>query len=185
MEELDDIFAVVDRAFLQVAGNFPDAVRCGKGCVDCCHAVFDLSLVEAVNLRRRILALPHDTLALISEAAEQAMGDWSRLAAEGGDLSIARIRCPLLNSNSGQCLCYEARPVNCRTYGIPIEIEGKAHVCGLSGFIPGTSYPVVRLAAIQTVLHDISVRLAGQAAGHRRFPVAAVILGDPLIESLA
>lgn len=184
MDELVNLFAAVDRVFLQVAGQYPGEVRCGAGCVDCCQAVFDLSLVEAVHLRRKILVFSPDKLARVREAAELALGEWKRLVAEGGDPSLSRICCPLLDRDSGKCMCYEARPVNCRTYGVPTEIEGKAHVCGLSGFTPGISYPVIRLATIQSALREFSLRQAGQAAGNRRFPVAAAIIGDPLLDSL-
>ena len=46
----------------------------------------------------------------------------------------------------------------------------------ISGFEPGRSYPTVNLAALQEMLLDLSLRLAGEAKGAKRWPIASVIL---------
>ncbi len=176
MERLEEIFAAVDQAFARVREAHPGEVRCGRGCEDCCHAVFDLSLVEAVNLEAALAGLPPAVREEIRLAAAGAWRQWRQLVEEGQDPATARIRCPLLGAD-GLCLCYAARPVNCRTYGIPTVIEGKGHVCGLSGFSPGQAYPTVNLAAVQQRLFALAVELAGPEGGRRRWPVAAVVLG--------
>lgn len=172
--ELDKLFAAIDQAFEAVRKAHPEAIACGKGCADCCHAVFDLSLVEAVNLQAHFQGLDHSVREQIADAAQEARQAWEQIMESRLDPAVARIRCPLLAE--GVCLCYEARPVNCRTYGIPTVIDGKGHVCGLSGFEPGESYPTVNLAALQRILHDLSVQLAGEEEGAKRWPIAAVIL---------
>ena len=40
----------VDAVFAQVQKQYPDCVACKMGCSDCCHAMFDLSLVEALYI---------------------------------------------------------------------------------------------------------------------------------------
>lgn len=184
MKELESLFAAVDQAFEQVAGEYAEEVRCGKGCADCCHAAFDVSLVEAVNLWRQVGSMPETVQEVMRKAARDALCVWDTLLSEKGDLSRARIRCPLLNA-AGQCLCYRARPVNCRTYGIPTVIAGKAHVCGLAGFEQGKTYPVVHLEAIQRILYDLSVQMGGSDVGQRRWSVAAIVHGEPLVAGLA
>ncbi|MBU2539287.1 MAG: YkgJ family cysteine cluster protein [Proteobacteria bacterium] len=173
--ELDSLLAVIDQAFKAVSKEHPEAISCGKGCADCCHAVFDVSLVEAVNLRVHFQRLPLTVQQQITEAAQGARQVWEQITVLHRDLSVARVRCPLLD-DQGLCLCYEARPVNCRTYGIPTVIDGKGHVCGFSGFEPGKSYPTVNLASLQRRLHDLSVQLAGTERGGRRYPISTVIL---------
>ena len=177
--DLDTLFAAIDQAFEAVRQAHPEAVACGKGCADCCHAVFDVSLVEAVNLQSCFQKLDQALQDQIAVAAQEALQAWERIMEERLDPAVARIRCPLLDVQ-GQCLCYEARPVNCRTYGVPTVINGKGHVCGLSGFEPGISYPTVNLASLQKVLHDLSVQKAGAEKGARRWPIASVIL-KPLV----
>jgi Fe-S-cluster containining protein len=176
-QALDKLFAAVDQAFKAVCQAHPEAISCEKGCADCCQAVFDVSFVEAVNLRAQFQRLPPSVQSQIEGAAPEARKAWERSMGAGLDPAVARIRCPLLDGQ-GFCLCYEARPVNCRTYGIPTVIDGKGHVCGLSGFEPGKSYPTVNLASLQQMLLDLSRQLAGAADGARRYPIASVIL-DP------
>ncbi|HIJ90222.1 MAG: YkgJ family cysteine cluster protein [Desulfobulbaceae bacterium] len=178
-DELDKLFAAIDQAFKAVREVHPDAITCEKGCADCCHAVFDVSLVEAVNLQAHFRKLAAPMREQIAAAAHQAMQAWEHIMAAHLDPAVARIRCPLLD-DQGLCLCYEARPVNCRTYGVPTVIDGKGHVCGLSGFEPGESYPTINLVALQRILHDLSVQLAGEEKGVRRWPIAAVILDQSL-----
>ena len=48
--------AEADNIFKQMSQNFPDCVTCAKGCSDCCHALFDLSLVEAMYINRAFKA---------------------------------------------------------------------------------------------------------------------------------
>jgi Fe-S-cluster containining protein len=172
---LDKLFGVIDQAFEAVRKTHPEAIACGKGCADCCHAVFDVSFVEAVNLQVHFQRLPASVREQAGGAAQVALQAWRQAMESGLDPAVARIRCPLLDAH-GLCLCYEARPVNCRTYGIPTVIDGKGHVCGLSGFEPGKSYPTVNLASLQRILHDLSVQLAGSEKGERRWPIASVIL---------
>ena len=173
--DLDKLFVAIDQAFEAVRQAHPEEIACGKGCADCCQAVFDVSLAEAVNLQVHLQRLDPMVREEIARAAQEARQAWTQIMAAGLDPSVARIRCPLLD-DQGLCLCYEARPVNCRTYGIPTVIDGKGHVCGFSGFEPGKSYPTVNLASLQRILHNLSVQMAGEEKGASRWPIAAVIL---------
>ena len=175
-EELIGLFATVDQAFVEVRTQFPDAVQCGQGCDDCCSAVFDLSLVEAVALASVAQGLAEEIKSLSLKRASEALAAWEKVVGgDPADLARERIRCPLLGED-GLCLCYEARPVNCRTYGIPTVIGGAGHVCGFSGFESGADYPTVDLEQLQNALLAMSVRLAGEEAGRKRRPVAKVLL---------
>jgi Fe-S-cluster containining protein len=176
-EELIDLFITVDQAFAEVKAQFPDAVQCGQGCDDCCRAVFDLSLVEAVALASVMPGLTEEIKELTFARAVEASAAWDQIVtADSVDgLARQRIRCPLLGED-GLCVCYEARPVNCRTYGIPTVIAGAGHVCGFSGFGSGADYPTVDLEQLQNALLAMSLRLAGEDAGRKRWSVAKVLL---------
>ncbi len=184
LNDLDTLFIAIDQAFEAVRQAHPEAITCGKGCADCCQAVFDVSLVEAVNLQGHLQRLDSTVREEIAVAAHEARQTWEQIMAAGLDPAVARIRCPLLDGQ-GFCLCYEARPVNCRTYGIPTVIDGKGHVCGFSGFEPGKTYPTVNLASLQRILHNLSVQLAGEEKGARRWPIAAVILEPSVFSAFA
>ena len=107
--------------------------------------------------------------------AKQAEKRWKKALKAREDLSLIRITCPLLSPDD-QCLLYDVRPVNCRTYGAPTEINGKGHVCSLSGFAPGRTYPTIRLHLIQDSLLKLSVDINAQIAINR-WPIASILLG--------
>ena len=172
--------AEADTLFEQVRRLHPDCVTCSLGCSDCCHAVFDLSLVEALYLNqkfRQTIAFGPRHSAIINAA-----GDADRLAARTKrnlynsskdtairqvmeDAARTRILCPLLDAED-HCQLYEYRPVICRLYGVPASIAGEAHVCGTSAFNKGQSYPTVALEKIQDRLAAMSREIA-QTLGTR------------------
>ena len=148
-----------DRIFEKVTVEFPKEMSCKKGCSDCCHALFDVSLMEALYLNhhfnRRFIG--REKAAVIEKAnrADRTVYKIKRDARkrlEKGhteedllvSLAAERVRCPLLNTQN-QCDLYENRPITCRLYGVPTEIGGLTHSCGLSGFIKGRSYPTVHM----------------------------------------
>ncbi len=173
--------AEADGVFERIAHKFPGDVTCHQGCSDCCHALFDLSLVEAMYINSAFIqAFEYGPLrSQILERASETDRRLTRVkremyqAEKAGDTPAhimtkaagARVRCPLL-SDGNTCLLYNARPIICRLYGIPLDIGGKGHVCGLSGFSKGANYPTVQLARIQSRLENLSREIA-DAAGSR------------------
>jgi Fe-S-cluster containining protein len=166
----------VDEVFKRVQAEHRECVQCRVGCSDCCHALFDITLIEALYLKAQFdKVFKENARALVIEKANEADRAVYRLKRqafrdhENGkpereileDLAAQRIRCPLLNSED-QCDLYVHRPLTCRLYGIPTVIGDKAHSCGLSGFEPGKPYPTVKLDAIQRRLYDLSAELASE-----------------------
>lgn len=164
----------VDAAFEKIQTAYDDCVSCKVGCADCCHALFDLSLVEALYIKDRFdQRIPGPEHAAIVERANTADRQVYRIKRqahkdhEAGKsdneilewMASQRIRCPMLNDDD-QCDLYEDRPITCRLYGVPTVIGDQAHTCGLSGFKEGESYPTAKLDAIQRRLFDISAELA-------------------------
>ncbi len=164
----------VDGAFAQVDQKCPGCVLCHVGCSDCCHALFDLSLVEAMYLNkafREKFGYGPERSAIL-ERAEQADRKLTRikkklyLDQKHGEATDAifheaseeRMRCPLLGDND-ECVLYDARPITCRAYGIPTSIGGQGHVCGSSRFAQGGEYPTVKLDKIQDALRDMSIAI--------------------------
>lgn len=178
----------VDAVFKKVQEEHQDCVRCKVGCSDCCHALFDLTLIEALYIRSRFDQVFKDNArALVIERANEADRAVYRLKRQAfkdhekgksekqilEEMASHRIRCPLLNSED-QCELYEHRPLTCRLYGIPTVIGDKAHTCGQSGFEPGKPYPTVRLDAIQRKLYELSEELARDIGS--RYPKLAELL---------
>lgn len=77
-------------------------ITCSEGCSSCCTAI-TLFPVEAAALVAALEQLPEeDAEAIRRHVAEHANGE----------------RCPLLAHH--RCLLYAARPIICRTHGLPI-----------------------------------------------------------------
>jgi Fe-S-cluster containining protein len=179
-DKLLHLYQFVDQTMAMLFARFPKEVRCTGGCTDCCNAVFDLSYIEASFLLRTFAALPPDIGREITQRCRPAEKQWQEIFSQGTDPSLARIRCPLLN-DQGRCGCYAARPVNCRTYGVPTLINSAAHVCGLSNFSLGKAYPSLDLTPLQKSLHDYSVAAAGDRHGGKRWPIAVILLHPGLL----
>ncbi|MBW2369793.1 MAG: YkgJ family cysteine cluster protein, partial [Deltaproteobacteria bacterium] len=159
-----------DHVFERVKSDFPVEVTCKIECSDCCHALFDISLVEALYLNYHFKRVFSDKQqAALRDKANTAdriiykIKRNARKHLESGQdedaivraLSVERIRCPLLNDQS-KCDLYDHRPVTCRLYGVPTEIGGLAHTCGKSGFIKGKTYPTVHLDKLNAQLYALA-----------------------------
>jgi Fe-S-cluster containining protein len=176
-KKLENLFEIADSAVLDIEKKYYKEVKCKKGCTDCCYAVFDVSLIEALFIRQHFDSIDRKHRRIAINLAKKALKAWNQLITDKADPSLARIRCPLLN-DTGECICYKARPINCRTYGVPTSIGNKGHVCGLSGFQQGITYPTINLEPFQRRLYDLSVALKGKDLGRKRWPIAAVLLND-------
>lgn len=172
-DKYEQLSAAADKAFEAIKHAHPECVRCEEECADCCHAIFDLTLIEALYLNARFndrykgeerealmekANLADRTLARLKRKAFNAVQDGvpedeilERLGAE-------RVRCPLLNEQS-LCHLYDHRPITCRLYGVPASIGGKGRTCGLSGFQAGKAYPTVNIDKIHTRLQELSAEL--------------------------
>lgn len=168
------IIKEADQVFGAVREKYADNVRCEKGCCDCCHALFDLTLVEALylntNFHQRFSGKAKNQVLTRADEADRQVHrlkrDAFRAAKDGqntqqilAEMAKVRLRCPLLD-DEGACEMYDKRPVTCRIYGVPTAIGGQAHTCGKSGFEKGKPYPTVYLDRIQDKLYALSHELA-------------------------
>ena len=95
----------VDQLCARIAAAFPDQMACRAGCATCC------TLESVLPVEAASLALALDRLPAVAAEALRA-----RLkAAPAGE------RCPLLTDDC--CPLYAARPVICRTHGLPLLVE--------------------------------------------------------------
>ena len=178
----------VDAVFQQVKSEYGECVACKVGCADCCHALFDLTLVEAMFIKHQFdKVIPKEARKKIihrANVADRKVYKLKRAASKAHqegkseneileEMAVQRIRCPLLDEGD-KCDLYESRPITCRLYGIPTVIGGKAHTCGMSAFEEGKQYPTVKLDNIQRKLYEISFELAQEIKS--RYPKLAEVL---------
>lgn len=174
-EQYEELLRAADAIFAKVEKEYPECVKCREGCADCCHALFDLTLIEALYINHHFRKIHDDrpnAKAVLVEKANKADRQVYKIKRQAfkkveagepeeevlAELAMERIRCPLLNERN-RCDMYDYRPITCRLYGIPTAIGGKAHTCGLSDFKPGEPYPTVNLDIIQEKLFAISGEL--------------------------
>lgn len=187
-EKYEALVKQVEAVFDKVQQEYSYCVVCKVGCADCCHALFDLTLIEAMFIKRQFdKIIPAELRSEILERANKADRKVYQLKRKASkeyhdgkseneildDMARQRIRCPLLDSEN-KCELYESRPITCRLYGIPTVIGDKAHSCGLSKFKEGVQYPTVKLDAIQKKLYELSFELAQDIKS--RYPKLAEIL---------
>ena len=169
-EKYRTIVKQADELFERVQKEYPECVTCKIKCADCCHALFDLTLIEAIYINyqfkkiiqgkeKRNIIEKADRADRKTHVIKKRAYDSKKAGKEETeilmDIAAERVRCPLLNDDE-QCDLYEYRPITCRLYGIPTSIGGRSHTCGKSGFVEGKPYPAVNLDAIQKRLYDIS-----------------------------
>ena len=189
---------MADEAFARVQKEYPDGVKCKIKCADCCHALFDLTLIEAIYVNHRFnQAFKKEEREVLLERSNRADRKIHMIKKKAFQdkksgkneveilmhLASERVRCALLN-DADMCDLYEHRPITCRLYGIPTSVEGISHTCGQSGFSAGQKYPTVNLDIIQKRLFDISAELVAQIEtkyikmAEMLIPVSMAILTD-------
>jgi len=173
-KEYEALLALADKTFEKIRQDFPDLVKCKLECADCCHALFDLPLIEALYInyhfkrtctgkqKADFFETVNQIDRQIHKLKRKATKDLGAGRSEEDiltELAEARVRCPLLNDRN-QCELYDFRPVTCRLYGIPTQIGGKGRTCSLSGFKAGEQYPAVNIDVLQKKLLQLSERFA-------------------------
>jgi len=103
VSRLAELNAKIDGFFARAFARHGDDMQCNTGCSDCCHVRLSITGVEADAIRAHVAAWP----------AERRR---SLLAVGPAD------RCAALDEN-GRCKIYEARPVVCRSHGVPIRMR--------------------------------------------------------------
>ncbi|WP_319471711.1 YkgJ family cysteine cluster protein [uncultured Pseudodesulfovibrio sp.] len=158
-ERYEAVVADVDAVFRKFEKDTPELVKCGKGCSDCCHALFDITLVEAMYVNKmfneKFSGMERSEILQRADKADRQIHKLKRKvykASQEGrpaseilmEVSKARVRCPLLGDDD-LCALYEHRPITCRLYGVPTSIGGEAHTCNKAGFEGGVKYPTVNM----------------------------------------
>jgi Fe-S-cluster containining protein len=172
MDSLDNYRLLVERVDAlgqRIETEFRAQIACRRGCDACCRHL-SLFWVEGVALAQAL-----DDLS--ASAAERIRERARRAAADGP--------CPLLEA--GACLLYAARPIICRTHGLPLLAgEGEARridYCpenfrGIDTLPAGAIIDLDRLNTTLAAINALFVSEAfhGQAPDRERLTTAEALL---------
>ena len=194
----EELAKSVEKAFGQIAADYPKEVNCRPGCADCCYALFDVTLIEAVYIskkfREKFSGIERENILDRANKADREIHRIKRQAAKEqnkgeseidiiGKMAMERVKCPLLNDEN-KCELYEYRPLNCRVYGVPTETAGASHICGRTGFVQGEKYPTIKMDKLYGYLYKISNDFVGSLntkytkMGDMLMPVSMALITD-------
>lgn len=150
----------VDAFFARVEARHGTDMRCAAGCDLCCHDRLTITTVEADAIRAHLAALP--------ASQREAL----RVLAAGPD-----DRCAALGPD-GRCAIYEARPLVCRSHGVPVRTQAPGHLpvitaCELNFTARGPAAADQDCVLDQTTLSTILLALSPDGERH---DLAALLL---------
>jgi uncharacterized protein len=109
LTRLEELWRKIDAFFARVADRYPRELACGPGCSDCCHRELTVTVVEADAIEDLVRALEPEARRALAALAASRAGD----------------ACAALDA-SGRCMIYAARPLVCRSHGLPIRFASPA-----------------------------------------------------------
>jgi Fe-S-cluster containining protein len=114
-----DITGLIQREFDRNFELYGEKIQCRKGCSKCCSQIFRITLLDGWIIKQHIRSLPEEERNELQQKALQH---------EEG------LPCPALGLQ-GECTIYDARPVICRRFGMPIydyKNPSNVHACELT-----------------------------------------------------
>ncbi|MDQ2924961.1 MAG: YkgJ family cysteine cluster protein [Acidobacteriota bacterium] len=157
----DNLIQIADAALADSYARAGQWMACKPGCHPCCIGVFPITSLDAARLREALATADPITAEYIRRRASETRARLSRDFP--GDSRTGELftephheaafddfandePCPVLDSITGTCDLYAARPIPCRTFGPPMpNAEGGLAVCELC-FVGAPETEVARCA---------------------------------------
>jgi Fe-S-cluster containining protein len=170
---------------------FKDRINCRRGCSMCCSQMFSISTIEAAYISRAVKAMPEAERkrlrAAAIEYARRAKAMTAQDQSSDEEPSITprpglRLPCPALHEDA--CSIYEARPIICRKWGLPVFNPNKPlelQACELN-FRPGEEIEVDGIVEPQAKLLEQWVDLKDRARQRLDHPISTATVAEALIQ---
>jgi len=110
----EQLMVQTDELTKALAARYTKHLVCRAGCSGCCQHHLSVFPVEAAHIKAAIATLPDELRARIEQQAHAV----NEREAQGRPVA-----CPLLVDE--RCAIYEARPLICRTQGLPLLLEAE------------------------------------------------------------
>lgn len=151
----------VDAFFSKVEARHADRMQCATGCFDCCQSGLTVTQVEAARIAEHLGHLTQ----------EQRL----KVASRGG--RPEEEGCAALDE-AGRCMIYEARPLVCRSHGVPVKATlEKGHLPVVSScpknfgggldFVGIEADAVLDQATLSTILAALEAAYAAEVGAKR------------------
>jgi uncharacterized protein len=166
LDNYNQLVSRVDALCQGIAADLGGQITCSAGCSSCCIPI-TVFPVEAAAMRKELDTLPR-----------QQADEIRRLVIEQSDTA----HCPLLHHHI--CLLYAARPIICRTHGLPIIYtehgQQQSDCCprNLTGAETVSGSSVVNLDTLNTLLvavNSIYLSQSGSSQLSERLTIAEII----------
>lgn len=119
---------LIDREFERNKNKYGNKLNCARGCSQCCSQIFRITPFDADVIKNYLAKIDKAERSRLQSSAKKYLDKRKNTDAS------EQIPCPALGSE-GECTIYEARPVVCRRFGVPIydyKNPGKLHACELN-----------------------------------------------------
>jgi Fe-S-cluster containining protein len=170
LENYRQLIARVDALCSAITASLREQITCSPGCSSCCTAI-TVFPVEAAAMREALESLPDQQEEEIRRHISEHAGDE---------------RCPLLHHH--RCLLYDARPIICRTHGLPVVYTANGRrnsdCCPLNlsetESVPGSSVvDIDKLNTLLVAVNSIYLSQSDSTESSERLSIAEVITNRP------
>jgi uncharacterized protein len=157
VSRLGELHAKIDAFFARVEERHGDDLQCRTGCSDCCRVRLTITSVEAAAIRAEIGRWPAARRRALAAAGPEA-------------------RCAALDER-GRCRIYAARPIVCRSHGVPIRMRrGALPVVEVCPRNFTRTEPAADCVLDQTTLSALTLAIDREAGGDgSRLDLAALL----------
>jgi Fe-S-cluster containining protein len=156
-----DITSLIQAEFDRNLEIYGDKIQCRKGCSQCCSQIFRITKIDGWMISEHVRSLPEPRKTELQQKAREYLSH-HHLPLQGGEKEHTKgvfaegvlntdhpgspshpslkkegsydTPCPALGTE-GECTIYEARPVICRRFGMPIydyKNPTNVHACELN-----------------------------------------------------
>jgi Fe-S-cluster containining protein len=161
VSRLDELHAKVDAFFARALARHGDDMQCRTGCADCCRVRLTVTSVEAAAIRALVAGWPAARRRALAAAA-----------------AAAEDRCAALDE-AGRCRIYAARPIVCRSHGVPVRMRrGQLPVIEVCPRNFTRTEPAPDCVLDQTTLSALTLAIDREAGGDGARQDLAALLAE-------